>query len=689
MDTFTRFSFHINVTLGLSLFLTGIALSGGSSDVRKITKLSAFGDLGGKQEQLDIENWTYWNQVKAPEGYSLDLSRLLISTVLLCTSSQCKSCVRVSVKLNYTAPVKIEGVQISFFKYKNNRHSEIQIRWKKHVQRINTAHFVFECFESDGGDQVEVTVHTVPNYGPELTAEYTVEDHEQGPQINYVVVPEKKQIVVTVHPGRAVNVELCYKRGFVCRKLKNHADQLINTTSTFSYDYLLPCLCITAFYPGPDSYRTTVCPFTDAPEAFGPDLWRSSNFSDLVQHPNNMAVRYLGKCLIAPDAVLCWKSNGSYVEFAESATKYLKTGYVFESVDKHSQMCIKFKYKNSSHVECRNKPDTDWNVTMVTESNKLVLEFASHFPASFSAVLCKPVEDECKNTSQIYSKNQTELSSQKLLMILPVESLKLCVKVWRSDVTFSGKKLLCPNYSRQWMGLGLLGLLAVLVTVLLVIYVLYQFTTKVVSDPLWSRTVLLMYSPDSEEHKSLVCAFADILKTELECNVILDLWDSGRVAEIGIVSWLYSKRELVETEGGKIIIIWSRKSQEMYREWYMLEPVSKLNHDDLHDLFNTSMACIYNDILRNGRIEDYSIIYFHGQCGKENIPEMFAKIPKYQMLKDFTSFVHELQSAIDLPCSFKLSTKYLVHKILKSEKMQRLKRSVEQSRKLQDQKSLC
>ncbi|XP_078270222.1 interleukin-17 receptor E-like isoform X2 [Rhinoraja longicauda] len=647
MDSLSRLLF--------TLFLTGIALSGGTSDVRTISKLSAFafGDPGGKQEQLDIENWIYRNQVKAPEGYSLNFSRLLISTVRFCPSSRCKSCVRVSAKLNYTAPVKIEGVQISFFKYNNNRNEKIQIRWKERVVPVNAAHFVFECFVSDGGGEVEVTVNTVPDYGPQLTAKYIVEDLEQGPQIRYVVVPEKQQIVVTVDPGHTVHVVLCYKRGLWCPKLKKHPYQLINTTSTFSYDYLLPCLCIEAFYPGSDSHRTTVCPFTDAPEAFGPDLWRSSNFSDLAQRKNNMAVRYLGKCLIAPEAVLCWKSNGSCVEFAESAAKYLRTGYVFESVDKHSQMCFKFKHKNSSHVECRNKPDTDWNVTMETESNKLVLAFASHFPASFSAVLCKPVGDECKNASQIYSKHQTELSSQKLLMILPVKSLKLCVKVWRSDVTFSGKKLLCPHY------------------------------------PLWSRTVLLMYSPDSEEHKSLVCTFADILKTELECNVILDLWDSGSVAEIGIVSWLYSKRELVETEGGKIVIIWSGKSQEMYREWNMLEPVSKLDHDDLHDLFNTSMACIYNDILGNRNVGDYSIIYFRGQCGKKNIPDMFAEIPKYQMLKDFTSFVRQLQSAVDLTCSFRLSTKYLVHKILKSEKMQRLMRSVEQSRKLQDQKSLC
>ncbi|XP_051874172.1 interleukin-17 receptor E-like [Pristis pectinata] len=681
MDSFSRHLF--------SLFLINTVLSGGSCDVRRITELSAFGDPGGKQEQLDIENCTYWDQVKAPDGYNLNLSRLLISTVLFCPSSPCTSCVRVAIKINNTVPVKIEGVQIHFFEYKSNRNNEIQIRWKNHMQPINAADFVFECFESDGGSQVEVAVKTIPDYGPQLTANYIVEDYEKGPRISYSVIPEQKQIIVTAPPGHMVKAMLCYKRGLLCRELSKHSIQLINTTSTLSYDYLLPCLCIQAFYPGHDSHRTTDCPFTDAPEAFGPDLWRSSNFSDLIQHKNNMAVRYNGKCLIKPHVVLCWKSNGSCVEFEVSATKFLKSGYVFESVDKHSQMCFKFKYKNSSHIECRNRPDTDWNVTMEVESNKLMLTFVSHFPASFSAVLCKSVGDDCKNTSLIYCISQTELSSQKLLMILPVESPEFCVRVWRSDVNFSGKQLLCPHYSRQWMGLGLLGMLIVLVIVLLVIYVVWQFTTKVVSAPLWSRTVLLMYSPDSEEHKTLICAFADILKTELDCNVILDLWDSGSVAEIGIVSWLYSKRELVETEGGKIIIIWSRKSQEMYKEWYMLEPVSGLDHDDLHDLFSTSMACIYNDILRNRRIKDYSIIYFNGLCSKENIPEIFAKIPKYQMLKDFSSLVSELQSLVDLPCRLKLSTKYLVCKILKSEKMQRLKRKIEQSRKLQEQRHLC
>ncbi|XP_069792865.1 interleukin-17 receptor E-like [Narcine bancroftii] len=663
----------------VSLLLVSSALSGGG--MRRVIKTRAFGDLAGHKEELDMENFMYYKQVEAPAGYNLNSSRLLISTVSYCPSSQCMPCVRVAIKFNCTVPVKIEGMQIHFFIYESNRNDEIQIRRKSHTQPLSAAEFVFECFEADGGSRVEVTVKTIPDYGPRLTAQYNVEDNDNGPKLSYSVVREEKQIIVTVSPGRAVIAMLCYKRGLVCRELNKYSVQLINTTSTLSYDYMLPCLCIQVFYPGHDSYRVTECPFTDTPEAYGPDLWRSSNFSDLSQHKNNMAVRYLGKCLIKPQAILCWKSNGSCVEFEKSATKFLKSGYVFESVDKHSQMCFKFKYKNSSHIECRNKPDTDWNVTMEAESNKLVLTFASHFPASFSAVACKPVRDECKNTSLVYCITQTEVSAQKLQMILPVESPEFCVRVWRSDVALSGKQLLCPQYSRQWIRVVLLGMLVVLVIVGLVIYVLWQLATKVASAPLWSRTVLLMYSPDSEDHKALICAFADVLKTELDCNVILDLWDSGKVAEIGIVSWLYSKRELVESEEGKIIIIWSRKSQEMYKEWIMLEPVSQLNHDDLHDLFNTSMSCVYSDILRNRRIKDYCIIYFNGLCSKEHIPESFAKIPKFQMLKDFSRLVCELQSLIDLPWRLRLGTKYIVHKILKSEKMQRLKRKIEQSRK--------
>ncbi|XP_072136185.1 interleukin-17 receptor E-like [Mobula birostris] len=618
--------------------------------------------------------------------------------------------------------MKIEGVQIHFFEYKSNRNNEIQIRWKNHKQPLNAVDFVFECFESHGNTEVEIAVKTIPNYGSRLIKTYHVEDYEKGPKISYTVNPEQKQIAVTVPPGHTVKATLCYKRGLICRELNKNSVQLhhlmsdciatapnsghlypvklqnqINSTSTLSYNYLLPCLCIQAFYLTPDSPRTTYCPFTDAPETVGPDLWRSSNFSDVIQRKNNMAVHYKGKCFIELDAVLCWKSNGFCVEFKESATRFLRSNCVFESVDKHSGMCIKFTYKNSSHIECRNRPDRDWNVTMETETDKLLLTFVSHFPVSFSAVLCQSVGDDCKNTGPIHrvtrnpnpnpNPNQTELSSQKILMILPVESPEFCVRVWRSDVNFSGKQLLCPHYSQQWMGLGLLSILIVLVIVVLSVYVFWKFTTKVASVPLWSRTILLLYSPDSEEHKTLVCAFADILKNELDCNVILDLWDSGSVAEIGIIAWLYSKRELVESEEGKIIIIWSRKSQEMYEQWNMLEPVSRLNHDDVHDIFDTSLACIYNDISRN-RIKDYNIIYFNGLCSKEIIPEMFDKIPKYQMLKDFSSLVSELQSSADLPCSLKLGTKYLVCKILKSEKMKRLRRRLEHSRKLQEQRTL-
>ncbi|XP_072328885.1 interleukin-17 receptor E-like isoform X1 [Scyliorhinus torazame] len=678
----------ISRRLFFSLCLVSPLLSRGRGEVRQVTRRGAYGDFGGQQEQLDIESFTHQEQVETPDGFNLSLSNLHMSTVLLCSSLKCSPCVRVNVDLNNPVPVRIEGVQIHFLQYRSNRNDGVQVRWRNHMRPIDAANFIYECFESDAGSRVEVTVKTIPDYGQHLIEEYNVEDYGTGPEMNYSVLPQKKQIIITVPPGHVVKAMLCYKRGLVCRELKGHSVQLINTTSSLTYEYLLPCLCMQVFYPGLDSHRTKVCPFTDTPEAFGPDLWRSSNFSDLVHRNNNMAIRFSGKCYIKPRVALCWKSDGSCNELEESTIEFLKSGYIFKSVDRHSQMCFKFKYKNSSHVECRNRAETDWNVTLATESNKLLLTFASHTPASFSAALCKTEGEECKNTSLIHSITQIELSTQKLLMILPVESGEFCVRVWRSDVAFSGKQLLCPHYPRHWIGLRILGTLAALAVAVLFVYIIWKFTTKV-SAPLWRRTVLVMYSSDSEEHKTLICAFADILKTELHCNIILDLWDTGRVAEIGIVSWLYSKRELVEREGGKIIIIWSKRSQKMYNQWSNLDPGSKVKHSDVHDLFNTSMACVYNDFLRNRRIKDYSIIYFGGLCSKENIPEIFTKIPKYRMLKDFSSLVRTLLSAPELPCSLGLGTKFLVRKILQSEKMQKLRKRIEQCTKLQGHGLLC
>ncbi|XP_060691096.1 interleukin-17 receptor E-like [Hemiscyllium ocellatum] len=671
-----------------SLCLVCSVLYRGHSEVRKITRRTAYGDSGGQQQPLDIEAYTYPERVETPVGFNLNLSSLEMSTILFCQLSRCIPCVRVHIRMNNSVPVIIDGVQIHFFEYKSNRNSEIQVRWRNYMPPVNTANFIYECFESDAGSKVEVGVKTIPDYGYQLTEEYNVEDYETGSQMNYSVILKKKQILVTAPLGRVLKAMLCYKRGLVCRELKNSSILLINSTFSLSYEYLLPCLCVQVFYPGPDSSRTTICPFTNTLEAFGPDLWRSTNFSDLIHHRNSMAVRLTGKCHIKPSVVLCWKSNGICEEFEESAAKISKSGYVFESVDRHSQMCFKFKYKNSSHIECRNRRDADWNVTMVTESNQLLLSFASHIPASFSAVLCKMKEDECKNQTLIHNVTQTEFSTQKLLMVLSVESHKFCVRVWRSDVVFSGKQLLCPQYSRNRLGLGLLSTLVLLAAMPMLVYMVWKFATEV-SAPLWSRTVLMMYSPDSEDQKKLICAFADVLKTEVHCNIILDLWDTGRVAEIGIVSWLYSKRELVEREGGKIIIIWSKRSQEMYNQWSMLDSGSKMNHNDLHDLFNTSMACVYNDILRNRRIKDYSIIYFDGLCNKENIPAIFTKIPKYRMLKDFSSLVHALQSAPKFPCGLELGAKFLVHKILRSEKMQTLRNQIEQFTKLQRHGLLC
>eukprot|EP00062_Callorhinchus_milii_P024773 gi/632985041/ref/XP_007909458.1/ PREDICTED: interleukin-17 receptor E isoform X2 [Callorhinchus milii] len=360
--------------------------------------------------------------------------------------------------------------------------------------------------------------------------------------------------------------------------------------------------------------------------------------------------------------------------------------YVFKSVDRHSRMCFKFEYKNSSHVECRNQADRDWNVTLVTESDSFLIVFSSHIPANFSVFLCKPTGTGCEPYGPVYTAIQTEHSSSPQLS-LPVPSLQLCVMVQRSDVLFAGTQRVCGPQSEGRLGLGLMALLVGLVCGLLVVSLVRHFTRKVDSAPLWSRTVLLMYLPGCEEHTSLVCGLADVLKSEVQCNVLLDLWDCGAVARLGVVAWLYSRREQVMAENGKILIVWSQRSHGLYLQW--AGPVRGHSHTDPHDLFHTAMACVYSDFLRCGKLRDYSLVYFDGLCSNRDIPDLFYHVPRYRLLKDFSSLVHELRNVPERPRGSVFGTKRLVRVVLQSESARSLRRRIERCRRGGRRDSLC
>ncbi|KAJ7317148.1 hypothetical protein JRQ81_003310 [Phrynocephalus forsythii] len=543
------------------------------------------------------------------EGPSLPLPRLTLNTVHQCQQPGCQSCVRVHLALNATG---ISGLKLNFLVLTTNRFGWLRILKKKRNQMYtgNVWQVHLNCFPVENGQRVLVTLETIPAGMLRLNQSLFVASKQSGPEFHYTWLPEAQAFEVSAPEGPAVMVRLCHQLALGCEELDPpfHQQALVsrNRTALLPYGLLLPCLCIEASYDHQDSLRKKVCPFRDQPEIFGRDLWSSTQFEDSSNSDKNeMGMLLRSRCLIHPTASLCWKENvfpGAVCQdIPNSTATRLGQEYILEEVDVHPQLCFKFTYKNLSHVKCPHKADPAWTVSLSVTFLQLHLRFHSHVPSSFSSALCQlQTSGRCEPEPPVYTITHPEGSAPGVLdLILPWRSLNHCVLVWRSDVRFAGKQRLCPDVSHRHWGLLAFGVsltLGLLITIILLIRWGLHRLHKDAPSRRSSRPILLIYSPDSEEHKKLVCAFATLLRSALGCPVLLDLWELGHVARLGILPWVYAQREHVGREQGQVLLLWSAGSARAYALWRGKASGDGRKAPEPHDLFGAAMACLQGEL---------------------------------------------------------------------------------------------
>uniref|UniRef100_A0A8B9EJ16 Interleukin 17 receptor E n=1 Tax=Anser cygnoides TaxID=8845 RepID=A0A8B9EJ16_ANSCY len=321
-------------------------------------------------------------------------------------------------------------------------------------------------------------------------------------------------------------VRLCHQLALECEELPRpfHRQVLVPGGHRISlpYEFLVPCLCIEASYPHRDSLRSKRCPFQEQPDAYGPELWSSVHFHDYsTSSKDQMAMVLSASCPLRPRATLCWREVAAEAapchDVPNSTASEEEQVYTLDKVDVHPLLCFRFSYGNSSHVECPHRPEPAWNVSLSVRGLQLRLHLTSSVPASFSAALCQRRGGQCEPEAPVYTVTRPEGSAPgELALLLPVQVLGSCVLVWRSDVRFARKQLLCPDVSRRHF--GLLGLALALGLVVTVLLLNCRGAWRPPAGAAGGRPVLLLYSPDSEEHLGLVCALAELLRAGLGCE---------------------------------------------------------------------------------------------------------------------------------------------------------------------------
>ncbi|KAL8212836.1 UNVERIFIED_CONTAM: hypothetical protein K2H54_059032 [Gekko kuhli] len=585
----------------------------------------------------------------------------------------------------------IKGLELHFLVLNSNRSVRLQVfRRRKHRQQADSGtlwQLQFDCFTAESGQWVFVWLETLPNRALVLNQSLQVINEKSGPKFHYTWMPADRVIEVSVPEDPNVTVRLCHQLALECEELHPpfHKQALVSRhqPAVLPYEYLLPCLCIEASYEHRDSQRKKKCPFQDQPEAYGPELWSSMQIEDYsTSDEAQMAMSLRGRCLLYPSASLCWKDSAALEatcsDIPSSTATRSNQIYTLEEVDVHPRLCFKFSYINSSHVECPHRTDPAWNVSLSVNFLQVHLHFHSRVPASFSSALCQqqPPLGQCVPEPPVYTITHPEGQGPwDLDLILPWRISRSCVLVWRSDVRFSGKQLLCPDISRKHWGLLAFGLglgLGLLVGIILLIrWGLHGFHRDTPSRG-HSRPILLIYSPDSEEHKQLVCAFAALLHSALCCPVLLDLWELGHVGRLGILPWMYAQREHVSQEQGQVLVLWSAGSARAYGLWQGKARAGPQLAPEPHDLFGAAMACLQGELWGTSgaaRQSDWVIAYFSKLCGRRDIPQALRYLPRYRLPQELPGLVRVLQGpSSSTPSWFHASAKSLVCRLLRAEK---------------------
>nr|XP_021531566.1 interleukin-17 receptor E [Aotus nancymaae] len=431
----------------------------------------------------------------------------------------------------------------------------------------------------------------------------------RGPEFSFDLLHEARAIRVTIPSGPEVSVRLCHQWALQCEELSSPYDvQVWHDIPLSPTD--------------PDTFPD------------GSDFWKSVHFTDYSQH-TQMVMALTLRCPLKLEAALCQRHNWHTVckDFPNATAQESEGWYVLEKVDLHPQLCFKFSFGNSNHVECPHQTGslTSWNVSMDTQAQQLILRQGTG-PPTFRCSLTQgsPVP-ELQTSTRLWlvrnwaTQQEAQGSSPVTLdLIIPFLRPGRCVLVWRSDVQFAWKHLLCPDVSNRHLGLLILALLALLA----LLGVVLAFTCRRPQSgqgPV--RPVLLLHAADSEAQRRLVGALAELLRAALGGgrDVIVDLWEGSHVARVGSLPWLWAARERVAREQGTVLLLWSSAG---------LCPASDPS------LRTAPLLALLHAAPRPLLL----LAYFSRLCAKGDIPQPLRALPRYRLLRDLPRLLRALDS---------------------------------------------
>uniref|UniRef100_A0AAR2LY73 SEFIR domain-containing protein n=1 Tax=Pygocentrus nattereri TaxID=42514 RepID=A0AAR2LY73_PYGNA len=260
---------------------------------------------------------------------------------------------------------------------------------------------------------------------------------------------------------------------------------------------------------------------------------------------------------------------------------------------------------------------SEWDVTVVTGSQRLHVRLSSSITASFSAQLCVEEEGEYVAKGNVHSvhmvSNYTEHSRY----------------MWR-----------CAE----------------------------------------RKPVLLVSSSDDAVHVAAVCALASGLQEELHTDVRLAQWahcsTHASLAQLGPAPWLYGQCQEVQQAGGVVLLAWSLEAQQAFLQWresggkkerensWWRGKISDEEKDTVWSneqhkdkqkegwmerassvtdpVFNATLSSLWSGLHSERCGQGFGLVCFQDLGGSRHIPKELRGVRRYCLPRDLSSLIHEL-----------------------------------------------
>ncbi|XP_062977679.1 interleukin-17 receptor B [Elgaria multicarinata webbii] len=249
------------------------------------------------------------------------------------------------------------------------------------------------------------------------------------------------------------------------------------------------------------------------------------------------------------------------------------------------------------NTDKRNDTRISERIQMTGQKNKIFQELIPHFPKC---------GNDCRRyfTHQILcSEEPTNASILRYICILAASFLIVCIV---AAVVYSKRRHGAVN---NWA-------------------VFHPTVQKI------PATILVVYSQEvCFQH--IVLVFAEFLHECCQSNVVIDVWQKRRIAEIGPVQWLTTQKEIAD----KVIFLSPCHTSPTCDSACKTTIES---HKNSECMFTLAFNLFCSDLKNQFSLHKYMVVSFNETNPAKSIPSPLNICPRYFLMKDIDSFCRDL-----------------------------------------------